>query len=85
MFFLPEAHMLNDESLRLLIRGKLHNGRLPQDGIRAAWGSPSDGETCNACDTVLARDQLLMATLGRRPLKMHVRCFQTWDQERRAT
>jgi hypothetical protein len=77
--------MLNDETLRLLIRSKLHNGRLPQDGIRAAWGIPSDGETCNACDTVFAKNQLLMATLGRRPVEMHVRCFQIWDQERRAS
>jgi hypothetical protein len=81
--------MLNDEALHLLIRGKIQNGRLPHDGIKAAWSSPSDGEKCDACDTVLAKDQLLMegATLdlGRRPLQMHVRCFQIWDQERRAT
>jgi hypothetical protein len=81
--------MLNDESLRLLIRSKLQNGRLSHDGIRAAWSSPSAGETCDACDTVLDRDQLLMegATLkrGGKPLQMHVRCFQIWDQERRAS
>jgi hypothetical protein len=80
--------MLNDEALRLLIWRKLQNGHLPHDGIRAAWSSPSEGETCDACDTVLDKDQLLMegATLerGRRPLQMHVRCFQIWDQERRA-
>ena len=79
-----EASM-DQESLRLLIRRKLKNGLLPQDGIRRVWSSPSDGEACDACDTVLAKEQLLMATLGRRPLEMHVRCFQTWDHERRAT
>jgi hypothetical protein len=52
--------MLNDEALRLLIRGKIHKGRLQHDGIRAAWSSPSDGEKCDACDTVLAKDHLLM-------------------------
>jgi hypothetical protein len=80
--------MLNDETLRLRIRSKLQNRLLPRDGIRAAWSSPSAGETCDACDTVLDKDQLLMegASLerGRRPLQMHVRCFQIWDRERRA-
>jgi hypothetical protein len=34
-------------------------------------------------------DQLLMEgitlDLGRRPLQLHVRCFEIWDPERRAT
>jgi hypothetical protein len=80
---------MDQEALRLLIiRRKLHDRRLPHDGIRTVWSTPSDGETCDACDTVLAKDQLLMegATLdlGRRPLQMHVRCFQIWDHEGRA-
>jgi hypothetical protein len=76
--------VLNDETLRLLIRSKLDNGRLPHEGIRGAWGIPSRGETCDACDTVLGKNQLLMeATTGSgRTLQMHVRCFQIWDQER---
>jgi len=79
---------MHNDTLRLHIRRKLHIGRLPHDGIRAAWSSPSDGETCDACETVFARDELLMGAtldLGRRPLQMHVRCFQIWDQERSAT
>jgi hypothetical protein len=43
---------------------------------------------CDACDAVLARDELLMEgltlDLGRWPFKFHVRCFQNWDHERRA-
>ena len=76
------------EALRLLIRRKLHDRRLPHDGVRTVWTTPSDGETCDACDTLLTKDQLLMEgvtlDLGRRPLQMHVRCFQIWDHERRA-
>jgi hypothetical protein len=41
----------------------------------------------DACDLVLATDQMLMEgltlDLGRRPFKFHVRCFQIWDHERR--
>jgi hypothetical protein len=80
--------MLNDETLRLLIQSKLHNGRLSRDGIRAAWSSPSAGEWCDACDKVLGKEHLLMEgvtlDLGKRPFQMHVRCFQLWNEERRA-
>jgi hypothetical protein len=79
---------MDQEALRLLIRRKPHDRRLPHDGIRTTWSTPSNGETCDACDTVLAKTELLMEgatlALGRRPLQMHVRCFQIWDHERRA-
>jgi hypothetical protein len=79
---------MDQEALRRLIRRKLQDGRLPHDGPRRVWSGPSDGETCDACDTVFAKDQLLMEgitlDLGRRPLQLHVRCFQMWDHERRA-
>jgi hypothetical protein len=80
---------MDQEALRRLIRRKLQDGSLPRVGIKRIWGSPSDGETCDACDTVLAKDQTLMQEvtldLGRRPLQLHVRCFQLWDHERIAT
>jgi len=78
---------MNQESLRTLIRHKIHNGRLPHDSITRVWSSPSDGELCDACDTILSKDQLVMegTTLapGRKPFHFHVRCFQIWDDERR--
>jgi len=44
----------------------------------------SDGETCAACDTVLATAELVMeGTTHGRNLQFHVRCFQLWDDERR--
>ena len=51
---------MDQEALRRLIRGKLQNGRLPHEGVQRIWSSPSDGETCDACDTVLAKDQVLL-------------------------
>src|SRR5215475_1420074 len=77
---------MDQESLRRLILRKLRVGRLPRDGIRTVWSGPSDGETCDACDAVLTKDQLLMEAVplgpGRRPFGVHVRCFQIWDLER---
>ena len=50
---------MDQEAFRRLVRRKLQDGRLPHDGPRRVCG-PSDGETCDACGTVLAKDQLLM-------------------------
>ena len=80
---------MDQESLRLLIQGKIRDGRLPHDGIRRVWSSPSAGETCDACDTTVSIDQMVTEANTRAPdrraFKFHVRCFQTWDSERRAT
>jgi hypothetical protein len=66
------GHM-DQQSLRLLILRKLRAGRLPRDGTRTVWSGPSHGETCDACDTVLAKTELLMEgltlDLGRRPFR----------------
>jgi hypothetical protein len=82
------ASSMEQESLRLLIRRKIQNGRLSHAGIRRIWSSPSNGQTCDACDATLAKKQLLMEgiTLGlsRRRFQLHARCFQIWDHERRA-
>ncbi len=87
LFPLPnirEAKM-DHEVLRLLIQRKVRDGRLPHDSITRVWSSASDNETCVACDTILAKEQLVMeGTTGRRALQFHVRCFQIWDSERRS-
>jgi hypothetical protein len=80
--------IMEQESLRLFIRRKIQYGRLSHAGIRRIWSSPSDGQTCDACDATLAKGQMLMEGitlgLGRRRFQFHVRCFQLWDHERRA-
>jgi anti-sigma factor ChrR (cupin superfamily) len=73
------------EALRARIRSKLEDGRLPQH-IPRFWGGPGDGQTCDACDRLIA-DQMLVQAIAwvgwdRRLLQMHVDCFALWDQER---
>ena len=46
--------------VRLLIQGKLRNGRLPYDGVTRSWSSPSAGETCEGCDMLLSDEHALM-------------------------
>jgi hypothetical protein len=80
---------MNREALHLFIRRKLQNRHLPHDGIRTTWSTPNDDGTCDACDTVLTKDEVLMEAIpldrGRKPFRMHVRCFEIWDFERRTT
>jgi hypothetical protein len=73
--------------VRLLIQGKLRDGRLPYDGVTRAWSSPSARERCEGCDMLLATEHVLMAvtTLTRsKAIQFHVICFQVWNDERRA-
>ena len=73
------------EALRSLIRSKLQDGRLPYNIPRFS-GGPGEGQTCDACDELIA-DQMLVQGIAwvgwdRRPIQMHVDCFALWDQER---
>lgn len=76
------------EAIRVLVREKLRDGRLPFDSIRRLWGGPAAGEICDACDQPIPRQQVIMEGItstrrNRRPIQFHVRCFQIWDEERR--
>ena len=77
---------MEEQALRLLIRQKLADRRLPHDSIPRVWGGPSDGETCNACGESVTKPALIMEGIalgGTAPLRLHVRCFYMWDGERR--
>jgi DNA-directed RNA polymerase specialized sigma24 family protein len=73
------------EALRAVIRHKLQDSRLPHH-IPRFWGGPGEGQTCDACDRLIAEQMLVqgIARVGwdRRPIQMHVDCFAVWDQER---
>ena len=80
---------MDQEALRRLIPRKLRTGRLPRDGIKTVRSGPSDGEICDACDTILAKTDLptegVPLDLGMRPLQLHGGCFEVWERERRTT
>jgi hypothetical protein len=73
--------------LRHTIRHKIEDGRLPRDRFSSVWGGPSAGETCDACDAVLATEQVVIEGTGLAlgPVRFHVQCFQLWDAERRTS
>ena len=79
---------MDPATLRTLIRQKLSDGRLPQNSIPRVWGGPSNGETCDACEKVIAKNQFVMegvsTDLTKRALQFHVECLYVWDKERDA-
>jgi hypothetical protein len=76
------------EALRLLIRSKLNDSRLPYNSMPRFWGGPGDGEQCDACDTRITKAQLVMEGIAsthtdEKPIQFHVKCFYVWDAEKR--
>jgi hypothetical protein len=78
---------MENSAIRLLIRDKLQDGRLPVNGFPRFWVGPSDGEECHACDKLIAGplvvEGIASAAGGRQAIQMHIACFALWDEERR--
>ena len=72
---------MEKSALRSLILAKLDDGRLPHDSIPRLWGGPGAGETCNACDEIVSKGQLVMEGINRTGItvQFHVACFSLWD------
>src|SRR6266536_2171959 len=66
---------MDPQTLSLLVRRKLRDGRLPHDGIRRVWSGPSDGYKCDACDTVLAKIFLFSSR------RRHTSSTRDWSSE----
>lgn len=74
---------MDTELLRLLIRTKLLDGRLPSEDMPRVWGGLANGETCDACDEKVEKPALVIE--GQFPqgqtVVFHPRCFYTWQEE----
>jgi hypothetical protein len=75
-------------AIRLLIREKLKDGRLPYDSMPRFWGGPGDDERCHACDALITKQELVLEGISstptdKKPVQFHVVCFHLWDRERR--
>jgi len=82
------------EALRLAIRLKLADGRLPHRDIPPTIvGGPGNGSACAACDEIVPPGDLMMRIPFCAPqslkasemetITLHADCFQLWNQERR--
>lgn len=77
---------MDSQAIRVLIRRKLGDGRLPQNSIPRVWGGAGAGETCDGCEELINNSQFVFEGVstseGRRAIQMHVACFKMWDEER---
>jgi hypothetical protein len=68
-----------------LIRAKLADGRLSRANLPRVWGEPGKGETCIACDEVIAKSNFVIEGVEGLPAaQFQVRRFYVWDTERDA-
>ena len=57
--------MPENPQLQLLIRQKLADGRLPINSIPRVWGGPGNGETCDACEGIITKDEFVIEGISR--------------------
>ena len=77
---------MDTDALRLLIRSKLADGRLPVNGIPKVWGGPGHDEMCAACESSVTKDEFIIEGISLESaegmLKLHAKCFWLWENER---
>ena len=79
----PRADM-DENSLRLLIRQKMADDRLPRAAMSRVWGGNGNEAACAACEETISKHPVAMEGMyWGKTTTLHVRCFYLWDQERR--
>ena len=74
---------MDQHALRLMIRRKLADARLPQDLPRVGAG-PGTGQICVGCDLPISADDHAVQGIGdAKAIQLHTGCFYYWDVERK--
>jgi hypothetical protein len=79
------AESMDLEAIRVLVRSKLQDGRLPQEGAARICGAPGIGELCGACESRIDESQLAMVVPLRAHetfITLHADCYTLWNAER---
>ena len=83
------ADAVNQDALRVLIRQKIQDGRLPRGRLPGALTEyPGDGSRCQGCDRIITTRELMVLlplpeespSQIRKTLFLHGDCFQIWSQ-----
>ena len=79
---------MDPNAIRLLIRAKLGDGRLPRDSAPKAPGRPGNWEKCDACEEILRTAAVMIEvyplTKDRKIVHFHGDCYAIWNDERHA-
>jgi len=81
---MPTEAQLYDAALRVLVRRKLDDGRLPLDLTRTISVGNGSGNTCLACDQTITVEQVEYQAFGPRygpALRLHWGCHVVWQLE----
>ena len=81
---MPTESQLYDAALRVLVRRKLDDGRLPLDLTKTIAVGNGSGNTCPACDQTIAVEQVEYQAFGPRygpALRLHWGCHVVWQLE----
>jgi hypothetical protein len=79
---------MDPHAIRLLVRAKLGDGRLPRDSAPKAIGRPGNGENCDACEEILKTATLMLEVYplmkDTKIVHFHGDCYAIWNDERHA-
>jgi len=76
-----------DPTVRWLIQQRLKDGRLPRGRIADVQAGLGDGQECDGCGAIIAKNQKAVSAMIAETwhkLRMHVECFGVWESESRA-
>jgi hypothetical protein len=79
--------MTSEKALRRLVRERIAGNSCRPRVLESPRG-PANGETCDACGLIIAKNELLLECIGERYLRSHVchvRYFYVWDSEIRTS
>ena len=81
---MPTESQLYDAALRVLVRRKLDDGRLPLDLTKTIAVDHGSGNICLACDQTISIEQIEYQAFGPRygpALRLHWGCHVVWQLE----
>jgi hypothetical protein len=74
---------MNLRQIRLRIRAKLRDGRLPRKSSPKTLGQPGNGKKCSACEEIMLVPLVMMEISSDNPsIGLHADCYILWNEER---
>jgi hypothetical protein len=74
---------MNLVQIRLRVRAKLRDGRLPRESPPKALEQPGNGKKCGACEEIMLVPLLMMEiSSDYKSIGLHADCYLVWNEER---
>jgi hypothetical protein len=76
---------MDADVVRLLIRRRLQDGRLPHGRIGEVWFQAGNGQPCDCCGDVITPNHTKISGVSLdewAAIQFHADCFRIWEVER---